>query len=203
MVGNMIKDMRNPFRSKAENKMKKNEIYFTKIKGVRNLFRLKKQNETIKDRVMRDIINLFEHEVDKICKQVRLHNVWSNSYIGLKSNGVFMSWIILDLNKIRSHLKDIINDLKNFDTWKIQLTISINFVSFKANDKERVMHSKSDSIEFMIYDTADDVIKELFESLLNRLEWKHKWELVILSSIGLIYCIKSISKLTQIKVDNK
>ena len=30
------------------------------------------------------------------------------------------------------------------------------------------MHSKSDNIEFMIYDKAYEVIEELFESLLNR-----------------------------------
>ena len=30
------------------------------------------------------------------------------------------------------------------------------------------MHSKSDNIEIMIYDKADEVAKELLESLLNR-----------------------------------
>ena len=30
------------------------------------------------------------------------------------------------------------------------------------------MHSKSDNIEIMIKDEADEIIKELFESLLNR-----------------------------------
>ena len=30
------------------------------------------------------------------------------------------------------------------------------------------MHSKSDDIEIMIYDKANEVIKELFESLLSR-----------------------------------
>ena len=30
------------------------------------------------------------------------------------------------------------------------------------------MHSKSDKIEIMIYDKADEVIKELFESVLSR-----------------------------------
>ena len=29
------------------------------------------------------------------------------------------------------------------------------------------MHSKSDDIEFMIYDNADEVVKDLFESLLS------------------------------------
>ena len=34
--------------------------------------------------------------------------------------------------------------------------------------KDRVMHSKRDKIEIMINDEADEVIKELFDSLKNR-----------------------------------
>ena len=34
--------------------------------------------------------------------------------------------------------------------------------------KEYVMYSKSDNIEIMINDEADEVIKELFDSLKNR-----------------------------------
>ena len=33
------------------------------------------------------------------------------------------------------------------------------------NDEECVMHSKSDNIEIMINDQANEVIKELFDSL--------------------------------------
>ena len=65
-------------------------------------------------------------------------------------------------------MKDIINNLKKSDTWKIQLTIAINFVFSKDTDKELVMHSKSDNMEIMIYDKADEVIKEPFHSLLSR-----------------------------------
>ena len=65
------------------------------------------------------------------------------------------------------HLKHI-NDLKKFDTWKIQFTIALNFVSYKDNDEELVMHSKSDNIEIMIDDKADEVTEELFQSLLSR-----------------------------------
>ena len=54
------------------------------------------------------------------------------------------------------------------DTQKIQLTVAINFVSSEDNDEEYEMHSESDNIEIMIYDKAHEVIKELFESLLNR-----------------------------------
>ena len=53
--------------------------------------------------------------------------------------------------------------------WKIQLTITINFIPSKNdNDEEHVMHSKSDNIETMINDEVDEVIEELFKSLLNR-----------------------------------
>ena len=72
------------------------------------------------------------------------------------------------LNKIRPYLKDVINDLKKSDIWKIQLTIAINFISSKVNDKERVMHLRSDKIEIMINNKADEIIKELFQSLLSR-----------------------------------
>ena len=51
---------------------------------------------------------------------------------------------------------------------EIQLTIINNFISSIDNDEERVMHSKSDNIEIMISDEADEVIKELFDSLKNR-----------------------------------
>ena len=72
------------------------------------------------------------------------------------------------LNIISPYLKDIINNLKKPETWKIQLTMANNFFSSLNNDEERVMHSKSDNIEIMISDEADEVIKELFDSLKNR-----------------------------------
>ena len=70
------------------------------------------------------------------------------------------------LNEIRPYLKGIINNLKKSGTWKVQLTITINFFSSEDdNDEERVIHSKSDNIEIMISDVADKVIKRLFDSI--------------------------------------
>ena len=56
-------------------------------------------------------------------------------------------------------LKSIINNLQKSGTWKIQLTIEINFVLFKDNKEEQVMYSKRDNIEVMPYDDANEVIK--------------------------------------------
>ena len=65
-------------------------------------------------------------------------------------------------------MKDIINNLKNSDTLKIQLTIAINFISSKDIDEECKAHSNNDNIDIMIYDKADEVTEEIFELLLNR-----------------------------------
>ena len=81
------------------------------------------------------------------------------------------------MNKITSCIKDITNDLKKSNQWKIQLTIIINFISSKDdNDEEREMHSKSDNIEIMINDKAGEIIEELFESLKKdiKISWKNQ-----------------------------
>ena len=56
-------------------------------------------------------------------------------------------------------MKDIINNLKKSDIWKIELTTGNNFTSTEDNDEKQVMHSKSDNIEIMISAEADEVIK--------------------------------------------
>ena len=73
------------------------------------------------------------------------------------------------LDKVRPYLRDIINDLKQCDTWKIQLTITINFISSKDdNNEEQVMYSKSDKIEIMISDETAEIIEKPFNPLKNR-----------------------------------
>ena len=51
----------------------------TTIKGIRHIFILKKENKPIKDRILRDIRNLFEHEEENYYKSARVGNIWSNN----------------------------------------------------------------------------------------------------------------------------
>ena len=99
-----------------------------------------------------------------------MSNIWSNDYIEYKSYGDRNKTLSVEeyLNKIRSYLKDIINNLKISDTWKIQLTIANNFISSLDNEEECAIHSKGDNIEIMINDGAEEVIEKLFDSLKNR-----------------------------------
>ena len=160
---NIIKDIRKLFRLKKR-------LNYIAIKDIRNLFRLGKEVKAIKDRILRDNKNRFQHEEENYYKPVRINNFWSNNYIEYESNSDTNKALTVKeyLNKIRLYLKDIINNLKKSNTRKIQLTIANNFISSIDNDEERVIHSKSDNIEIMINDEADKVIKELSDSLKNR-----------------------------------
>ena len=69
------------------------------------------------------------------------------------------------LDKIKPYLRDIIIDLQESDTWKIQLTIAISFFCPKDVDKERVTQSKSNKTKFTLYNDGNEVVDELFETL--------------------------------------
>ena len=55
-----------------------------KFKDIRNLFRLKKEREAIKDKIVRDIRNLLEHEEEDYYKPVRVINFWRTVIINMK-----------------------------------------------------------------------------------------------------------------------
>ena len=62
----------------------------------------------------------------------------------------------------------MINDHKaQFGECKIQLSVSIKFVSSKDSNQTRIMHLWSDNIEIMMGIETDDTIDELFKSLLQ------------------------------------
>ena len=79
----------------------------------------------------------------------------------------------------------------------MQLPIAINFISSKDVDEEIAMQSKSDNKEFMIYDGANNIVDEIFESLHSRyqsdLETSTKGSDFIFDSVQLLYykCYKT------------
>ena len=96
------------------------------------------------------------------------------------------------LNRIEPCLRNIIIDLQNSDPWEIQLTITINFISSKDAEEERVMHSTSNNTKFIPYSCVNEVIDELFESLCSRyqgnLETSMRGSDFIFDSVQIMYC---------------
>ena len=68
---------------------------------------------------------------DGYYKLIRAGNFWNNNYIEYRASGNRNKNLLLDGNryKIRPYLRDIRIDLQESDTWKIQLTIGIKFIS--------------------------------------------------------------------------
>ena len=66
----------------------------------------------------------------------------------------YLSDIINDhktLKKLRVHSRnEVINYVTQYGEWKIQLTMSINFISSKDSDETRNLHTKSNNIEVMM-----------------------------------------------------
>ena len=121
-----------------------------------------------------EILRIFSSTKKKkkiLIKQQNVNNYWSNNYTEYKRNGDRNRILSVEeyLDKTRPYLRDMINDLKQSDLWKIQLTVTISFSSFRDDsDEERVIHSKSDNIEITITDQTDEIIEKLFNSLKNK-----------------------------------
>ena len=94
---------------------------------------------------------------------------YNNNYIEYRSEGDKLLTIEEYLNLIEPYLRELINDHKNKGEWKIQLTTQINFISLRpGSDETRVMHTRSLNEEFMNGSDTDEIIKELFKSLLQK-----------------------------------
>ena len=69
--------------------------------------------------------------------------------------------------------------------------MQINFISFKDSGETRTVHTKSCNIEIMMGSETNDIIEELFESLLQkfqkRLEESTRGSEFLRDSIDLLY----------------
>ena len=88
-------------------------------------------------------------------------------------------------------MKDIIIDLQNSDTWKIQLTTGINFISSKDAEEERAIPSRSNNLKFKSDNDSNELVYERFESLHSRyqgnLETSMRGRYFIFNSVQLMY----------------
>ena len=104
-----------------------------------------------------------------IYKATIVKSGYSNNYIEYRSEGDKLLTIEEYLNLTEPYLRELINDHKNKGEWKIQLKAHINFISLRpGSDETRVMHTGSVNDEFMNGSDTDEIIKELFKSLLQR-----------------------------------
>ena len=138
---------------------------------------------------IRDVGNLFNQSADEgYYKPIKIKSAFNGKYIEYKINGDKDKNLSAKeyLNMIRAYLSDIINNHKTpkilkvhssnevfgyktqYGEWKIQLTMSINFILSNGSDVACNMHPKSDGIETMMGCETHEIIEERFESLLQK-----------------------------------
>ena len=151
---------------------KKTKKYLNKLEE--RIYKLNRyyDYDDAKYRGIKDIKDLFDLSIsDDYYKPIIADGGFNNNYIQYESKGDKDKILTISgyLNIIRPYLVDMINDHKNQSEWKIQLSAEINFISSKPDsDETRIMHTKSDNIEIMIASDTNEVIKELFNSVLQR-----------------------------------
>ena len=119
------------------------------------------------------------------------------------------------LDMIRLYLSDIINDHKTQGEWKIHsdntitehktqgewkihLTMVINFISSKDSDETHTMHAKTNNVEIMMGSETNEIIEELFKSILERYQERfgesmRRSEFIFESVNALYYDLNKIS----------
>ena len=160
----------------------KNNLSKSKIKEIeRNLLELEESLSKLKQyfdyddiecRGIRDVGNLFNQSIDEdYYKPIRNISVFDNknNYIEYESKGDKDKILSVKeyINMIRPYLSDMTNDHKSEGEWKIQLTMPINFMSSKDSGEHCTMHTKRHNVEIMMGNETDEIIKELFKSLLQ------------------------------------
>ena len=69
-------------------------------------------------------------------------------------------------------MNDIINYHKTEGEWKTHLTRAYNFFCSKDFKELHTMHRKSDNVKIMMSNETDEIIEELFDSLLQKYQKK-------------------------------
>ena len=121
---------------------------------------------------IKDIENLFKISIDKdYYKAILNKRGYNKNYAQYESKGDKILSLKEYLNLIEKYLRELIEEYKQKGEWKVQLTIEVNFISLKpGSDETRIMYTRSHNIEIMFGDDNDDIIEQLFESLLQKYE---------------------------------
>ena len=123
-------------------------------------------------RGIKNIEDLFRISIHKDYYKPKLTKSGYNSnYVQYESKGDKILALSEYFTVTEKYLRELIEEYKLKGEWKIQLTIEINFILLKPGSSEtRTMYTRSDNIEIMFGDDSDDIIEQLFRSLLQKYE---------------------------------
>ena len=165
--------LKSVFRSVLNTGLKLAEIILKPI--INKFFDIKEIKEIANDPILDK-----DEKIDEIKKSIyslkdnfklyKFTSSFNRNYIEYRSDGGEDKNLSIKeyLDEIRTYFSDIINEHKNKDEWKIQINMSINFISLKDSNEVRTMYTKSGNVDIMTDVDTNDVVEELFKSTLER-----------------------------------
>ena len=152
--------------------LKKTSKYLDELD--KRILRLDKYHDydDFKYKGIKDVENLFKISIDKDYYKPKLNKSGYNKiYAQYESKGDKILSLKEYFNLIETYLRELIEEYKLKGEWKVQLTREVNFISLKpGSDETCIMYTRSDDIEIMFGDDNEDIIEQLFESLLKKYE---------------------------------
>ena len=128
----------------------------------KKIINLDKHEDFIGLEFVKDLYSILDY------KPKLIRTGFNNNYLEYGSEGSNSLSFEEYLNLIKPYLEDLINDKKNKGEWKLQLTAKISFVSLKpGSDETRLMHIRSDTMEFMSGSETEEIIESLYRYLLQ------------------------------------
>ena len=123
-------------------------------------------------RGIKNVQDLFKLSIDDDYYKPKLvKSGYNNNYIRYERKGDKILTVKEYLALIEQYLKELVNYYKNKGELKLQLTAEINFISLKpGSDETRIIHTRSDNEEIITRSDTNEIIKELFESFLQKYE---------------------------------
>ena len=120
-------------------------------------------------KAIKDIEELFKILIDKDYYKPKLSKSgYNKNYVQYESKGDKILALKEYLALIEKYLRELIEEYKLKGEWKVQLMIEVNFISLKpGSDETRIMYTRNDNVEIMFGDDNNDIIEQLFESLLQ------------------------------------
>ena len=139
---------------------------------------------------IRDIEYVFDNIDDDYYKPILVKGSFNENYKYHESRGDKNKKLSIEqyLDKIKPYLSDLINENKalenNLNEWKVQINMSVNFVSFNDTGEIRIIFVLSDNEEIRLGNETDDIVNRLVSSFLNNYQ---KEEIILRNGSNFVF----------------
>ena len=133
---------------------------------------------------------MFDNIDDDYYKPILVKGSFNENYKYYESRGDKDKKLSIEqyLDRIKPYLSDLINENKalenNLNEWKVQINMSVNFVSFNDTGEIRTIFVLSDNEEIRLGNETDDIVNRLVSSFLNNYQ---KEEIILRNGSNFVF----------------